>query len=321
MACAAQCWPRSKAEFIDVAEKTSRDRSWTILDLLRWTANHLAQQGIETARLDAEVLLAHALGTTRLDLYLNYEKPVLPNERAGFRELVEKRAQQRIPVSQLLGEREFWSLPLKVNADVLTPRPDTEVLVSAALDAMPDLERAYRVLDLGTGSGAIALALASERPVAELTASDVSISALKVARENADKLQLQDRVCFVEGSLFAAVLGETFDLVISNPPYLARSERASLARELFHEPEVALFGGEDGYAVLEPLVAEVGAALIEGGLFLVEIDPRQADTVIRWCSEAGLVQGSILHDLAGRARAVSARRGIGEERQARKHFG
>jgi len=304
-----------------VADETSRDRTWTILDLLQWTANHLKQQGIESARLDAEVLLAHALGSTRLELYLNYEKPVLPDERTLFRELVKKRAQQRIPVSQLLGEREFWSLPFQVNSDVLTPRPDTEVLVSAALDAMPDLERSYRVLDLGTGSGAIALAIASERPEAELTASDVSISALKVARANADKLQLRDRVRFVEGSLFVAVPGEQFDLVISNPPYVARSERASLPRELSHEPEVALFGGEDGYAVLEPLIAGVGSALNDGGLFLVELDPRQADTVMRWCREADLNPCSVLHDLAGNARAVSARRGVGEERQVQELSG
>jgi release factor glutamine methyltransferase len=202
----------------DATDESARERTWTVLELLQWTANHLKQQGIESARLDAEVLLAHALGATRLDLYLNYEKPVLPDERTLFRELVKKRAQQRIPVSQLLGEREFWSLALQVSADVLTPRPETEILVSAALDAMPDLERPYRVLDLGTGSGAIALAIASERSEAVLTASDVSISALKVARSNADKLQLKERVRFVEGSLFAAVPGETFDLVISNPP-------------------------------------------------------------------------------------------------------
>lgn len=299
-----------------MADTQSRDRTWTVLELLQWTTEHLKKQGIDTARLDAEILLAHAMETNRLDLYLNYEKPVLPAERAVFRELVSKRAQQRVPVSQLLGEREFWSLRFSINADVLTPRPETEILVSAALDAMPDLDRAYRVLDLGTGSGAIALALASERPNSQVTASDVSISALKVARANADLLQLKDRVRFVEGSLFEAVPGETFDLVVSNPPYIARSERAALPPELSHEPEIALFGGEDGYAVIRPLVSQVGTALIEGGLFLVELDPRQADTVMDWCREAGLAGVSVLHDLAGCARAVTAQGRIGKERQA-----
>jgi release factor glutamine methyltransferase len=296
-------------------ETPSRDRTWTVLDLLKWTTEHLNRQGIDTARLDAEILLAHALGMKRLDLYLNYEKPISQDERSVFRELVNRRAKQRVPVSQLLGEREFWSMRFLVNSDVLTPRPETEVLVSAALDAMPDLERAYRVLDLGTGSGAIALAIANERPAAQLTASDVSISALKVARTNADQLQLKDRVRFVEGSLFAALPGEIFDLVIANPPYIARSERAVLPPELSHEPEEALFGGEDGYAVIRPLVAQVGTALIEGGLFLVELDPRQTGTVVGWCREAGLAAVSVLHDLAGHARAVSARRMIETERQ------
>jgi release factor glutamine methyltransferase len=299
-----------------MAEPTSRDRSWTILELLQWTTEHLEKQGIDTPRLDAEILLAHALESNRLDLYINYEKPVVPAERAIFRELVSKRSQQRIPVSQLLGEREFWSLRFSVNSDVLTPRPETEVLVSAALDAMSDPDRPYKVLDLGTGSGAIALSIASECPNSKVTATDVSILALKVARANADQLQLKDRVRFVEGNLFEAVPGETFDLVIANPPYIARSEQAGLPPELAHEPEVALFGGEDGYAVLRPLVTLVRTALIEGGLFLVELDPRQADTVMDWCREAGLASVSVLHDLAGHARAVTAMRVKGNEGQA-----
>jgi release factor glutamine methyltransferase len=305
-----------------LASTQNGDRVWTVLDLLQWTTTHLKEQGIESARLDAEVLLARALDSSRLDLYLNYEQPVAEKERAIFREFVKKRAHERIPVSQLLGEREFWSLTFSVNSDVLTPRPETEILVSAALDAMPDKDHPYRVLDLGTGSGAIALSLASERPNAQVTASDVSISALKVAGINADQLQLNDRVRFVEGSLFTAVPGETFDLVISNPPYVAGSERSTLPRELSHEPDVALFGGEDGYAVLKPLVAEVGNALNDGGLFLVELDPRQADTVMDWCREAGLSSVSVLHDLAGHARAVTAQSGAGKgEEQAQSNSG
>ncbi|MCP5042906.1 MAG: peptide chain release factor N(5)-glutamine methyltransferase [bacterium] len=301
-----------------MSQPNSRDRTWTILEILQWTTGHLKEQGIDAPRLDAEVLLAHSLGMSRLDLYLNYEKPLSPDERVAFREYVKQRAQERIPVSLLTGQREFWSLTLKVTGDVLTPRADTEVLVSAALDAMPDLERPYRVLDLGTGSGAIALAIASERPAAQVAASDVSVSALKVARENADLLQLNDRVRFAEGSLFAAVPGETFDLVVSNPPYVAGSERASLARELSHEPELALFGGEDGYAVLEPLIRGVGTVLNDGGLFLVELDPRQADTAMQWCREAGLCRVTVLHDLAGRERAVSAGKGANEKEHAKE---
>lgn len=286
----------------------SRERSWTILEILQWTAKHLAERGIENARLDAEVLLAHSLGMSRLDLYLNYEKPLLPDERAVFREYVKRRAGERIPVSLLIGEREFWSLVFKVNRDVLTPRPETELLVSEALDFMSDEKRAYSVLDLGTGSGAIALAIANERSHAHVVASDVSSLALKVARENADQLRLDGRVRFEEGSLFDAVPEERFDLVVSNPPYVAGAERSTLQKELEHEPELALFGGEDGYAVLRPLVDGVAAALEDGGLFLVELDPRQAETVARWCEGSGLTEVRVLHDLAGQARAVRARK-------------
>ncbi len=291
-----------------MSQPGSRERSWTILEILQWTTGHLKESGIETARLDAEVLLAHSLGMSRLDLYLNYEKPLLPDERATFREYVKQRAQERIPVSLLIGEREFWSHAFKVTSDVLTPRPETELLVSEALDFMTDENRAYEVVDIGTGSGAIALSVASERPEAQVVATDVSVSALKVARENADQMQLNGRVRFEEGSLFDAVPGERFDLVLSNPPYIAGSDRSSLARELTHEPELALFGGEDGYAVLRPLVEGVGSALKDGGLFLVELDPRQADTVAGWCGDAGLSSIRVLHDLAGHARVVSARK-------------
>lgn len=302
---------------------SDHERSWTILAILKWTTGHLAAHGVESARLDAEVLLAHALGMSRLDLYLDYDKPLGPDERAIYRDYVKQRAQERIPVSLITGEREFWSLCFEVNRDVLTPRPETEVLVSAALEAMPDLVRPYRVLDLGTGSGAIALALASERPAAQMTATDISISALKVARQNADQLRLKDRVRFVEGNLFAAVPGEIFDLVVCNPPYIARSDRASLARELSHEPEQALFGGEDGYAVLRPLIRGVGNALNDGGVFLVEIDPCQAENVMAACREVGFGRVSVLHDLAGRARGVAARKGTDadEERDTQERTG
>ncbi len=284
------------------------ERSWTVLELLRWTAQHFEERGIEAARLDAEVLLAHSLACSRLDLYLNYEKPISPAERAEFRELVVRRGRDRVPVSHLLAEKEFWSLRIGVTPDVLTPRPDTETLVSWALDKMPEPDGEYRVLDVGTGSGAIALAIASERPKARVTATDISSLALKVARENAEQLQLSEGIHFVEGGLFEAVAGETYDLVLSNPPYLARSKRAMLPPELGHEPEVALFGGDDGLDVLRPLVAGARAALVAGGFFGVELDPEQADTIATWCCEAGLTEVTTVKDLAQQVRIVAARR-------------
>jgi release factor glutamine methyltransferase len=281
------------------------DRVWTVLDLLKWTTDHFATKGIDTPRLDAELLLAHALGLRRLDLYLRYEEPVGTEARAHYRQLVVQRAGKRMPVALLLGEKEFWSLPFKVTKNVLTPRPDTETLVEAALARLPDAERAYSVLDLGTGSGAMALALAHEKPLARITATDLSPLALEVARQNAEVLGAGESVRFLEGDLFEPVRGELFDLIVSNPPYLARASAQALAPELAHEPEQALFGGDDGYAVLGPLAEQVRPMLEPDGWFLVELDPGQAATVIGWLEAAGLGEATILKDLAGRSRVVA----------------
>ena len=199
--------PKSEAASVGGSTTSaSRDKTWTVLELLKWTTDYFRRNGIDSARLDAEVLLAHALEIERLRLYIDYEKPVLPEERDRYRALVQRRAQERVPVSQLLGEREFWSLPFKVSSDVLTPRPETETLVEYALSkalvvrsAVPpaigesdaeiaDPRTAVRILDIGTGSGAIALSLASELPDADITATDLSEPALQIAAENADHL-------------------------------------------------------------------------------------------------------------------------------------
>jgi release factor glutamine methyltransferase len=290
------------------ADGRQAERSWTVLELLRWTTDHFAGLGIETARLDAEILLAHALGAGRMQLYVDFEKPVHADERARFRELVRRRGGERIPVSQLLGSKEFWSLELRITSDVLTPRPDTETLVQGALDRIPEPETAWRVSDIGTGSGAIGLAIASERPNAHVVATDISEAALKVAVSNAEALQLSERVRFVQGSLFEALDGEEpFDLVVSNPPYLARADAGSLPPELRHEPDEALFGGEDGLEVLRPLVAGAREVLKPGGHLLVEIDPEQADVVVAQCREVGFGEIAPLRDLAGRIRVIAAR--------------
>ena len=283
-------------------------RTWTVLDLLRWTTQHFSERGIETPRLDAECLLAFALGCDRLRLYVDYEKPVEEAERARFRELVRERAGERVPVALLTGRREFWSLPLRVTRDVLVPRPDTETLVAAALERFPDRDAEIAVLDVGTGSGAIALAIASERPKARVTATDLSAAALAVARDNAAALQLEDRVRFLEGSLFEPVAGESFDLVVSNPPYVAERDRATLPPELRHEPASALFAGPDGTDLLRAIAAQVGEVLAPGGAVLVELDPRQADAMFAWLREAGLAEIAVHRDAAGRQRVVSARR-------------
>ncbi len=293
---------------------SDRQRNWTVLELLRWTTDYFQRQGIESARLDAELLLAHALESERLRLYIEHDKPVLPAERDRFRELVRRRAQERVPVSILLGEREFWSLAFKVTKDVLTPRPDTETLVEAALSKLKGqrpagsaAEGRWRILDLGTGSGAIALSLASELPDADITATDLSEAALQIAAENADRLQHGERVRFLHGDLFDPVAGERFDIVVSNPPYVARKDAKSLPPELAHEPEMALFAGEDGLDVIRRLVAGAGERLSPGGWLMMELSPEQAGTVEQMLAGAGFVDVERRFDLARRPRVVGGR--------------
>jgi release factor glutamine methyltransferase len=284
-------------------------QSWNVLELLRWTTQHFEERGIESARLDAECLLARALGVDRLRLYLDFEKPVLPEERAQFREWVRQRAAERVPVAQLLGRKEFWSLDLAITKDVLVPRPETEVLVQSVLDSVPDRNAALRVLEIGTGSGAISLALASELPAAAITATDICEKALEVARANADELRHADRIEFRSGANYQPVRGKRFDRVVSNPPYLADWERGELSAELRHEPERALFAGAEGLDVLSELVEGAGEVLERGGWLHLELAPAQAPVVAALCREAGADLVDIHRDLAERPRVVAARFG------------
>ncbi len=287
------------------AAGADRDRIWTVLELLRWTTGHFEKLGIETPRLDAECLLASALGVDRMRLYIDFEKPVMDEERAVFRDLVRRRAGERIPVAHLLEQREFWSLPLRVTPDVLVPRPDTETLVSAALELLPDPEAPARVLDLGTGSGAVALALARERPAAVITATDISIKALKIAQENAETLGMATRIRFLRGDWTDALRG-AWDCVVANPPYLALAERDGLAPELAHEPDRALFAGATGLEALDLLCREAPRLLGPQGGVAFEIGPDQAPAVSERLRAAGLTP-AVRRDLAGRDRVVMGR--------------
>jgi release factor glutamine methyltransferase len=289
------------------SQNPPRDRVWTVLELLRWTTDYFARNGIESSRLDAEVLLAHVLESDRLRLYIDYEKPVLEDERDRFRALVQRRARDRVPVSLLLGKREFWSLEFRVTSDVLTPRPETETLVEAGLARLPDRDSSARILDLGTGSGAIALSLASERPLAEITATDLSEAALQIAAENADHLQVGERIRFLAGDLFEPVASERFDLIVSNPPYVARDDSESLPPELAHEPEMALFAGSDGLDVIRRLIAEAGDHLSPGGWLFIEHAPEQVETIEQELMRAGFENVERRFDLAQRPRVVGAR--------------
>ena len=281
--------------------------SWTVLELLRWTTAHFAERGIDTPRLDAECLLAFALGVSRMQLYLDFDKPVNGDERARFRELVRRRGGARVPVALLVCRREFWSLSLQVGPEVLVPRPETERLVEVALELAPEPAASLRVLDVGTGSGAVALAIAHERPGARILATDISTEALEIARRNADELRMADRIRFEAGTLYEPARGEVFDLVVSNPPYLREDLRGRLEPELAHEPDGALYAGADGLGALRELVRGLPTVLAPGGGAAFEVDPDQAETVAAWLREAGLGAVTQHRDLSGRLRVVAAR--------------
>jgi release factor glutamine methyltransferase len=276
----------------------NKAEGWTILEVLRWTAGYLGEKGVPTPRLDAEVLLAHALGLDRVGLYLDYARPLQAAELARYRELVRRRA-QREPVAYIRGYKEFWSLEFTVGPAVLIPRPETELLVEEAL-GLARQARA-RIVEVGTGSGAVAVVLARELHQ-EVLATDSSAAALSVAGRNAQRHQAAVR--FVLGDLLAPFGEAVFDIVVSNPPYVPRGEIAGVAPELSFEPRAALDGGEDGLESIRGLVAEAPRVLAAGGWLLLEVGAGQAAEVSRLFEAAGLVEVASVADLAGTPRVV-----------------
>lgn len=267
----------------------------------------------ESPRIDAELLLARALDVARSYLFAHPED-VLDEAAIGrFFDAVERR-KQGMPLAYITGEKEFWSLPLIVTSDTLVPRPETELLVELALGHIPRRAE-YRVLDLGTGSGAIALAIASERPNCEVTATDVSEAALGVARENARRLQLAN-VSFLKGDWTEPVVGRSFDVVVCNPPYVRHGDPALEA--LRHEPAIALATGEDGLAAIRVLARDCGALLGADAPLLLEHGVDQRDDVARILEEHGWRGIACHNDLTGRPRVTSSRRGADRGRQARR---
>jgi len=279
---------------------------WTILRLLDWTARFFESKGIDTARLDAELLLAHALGCRRIELYARYDEVPDGEPLARFRDAVRRRG-QRIPAKYLTGETEFYSLALAVGPAVLIPRPETEFLVEQALKALPeDAER--RVADLGTGSGAIAIAVAKQRPRAQLVATDASREALDVARANAQRHGVADRIEIRQGRWFEALAADTvFDAIVSNPPYVATADLECAMPEVRdHEPRAALDGGPDGLDALRTLAAGAPAWLKPGGWLIVEVGAGQAQAVTDLAEGTGRYETiGVVPDFAGIDRVVS----------------
>ena len=284
------------------------------LELTRLAAEHLGAKGVETPRLDAELLLAHVLGVDRLDLYLQFERPLTPEEVGAYRETIRRRG-RREPLQYITGRAAFRELELAVDPRVLIPRPETEILVGAVLARVRG-RAGLTALDIGTGSGAIALSLLREGPFDRVVATDVSPAALAVAERNAVAAGVEGRLELREGALWEPVGdGERFDVIVSNPPYVAERDRSTLAPEVGeHEPETALFAGDDGLAVLRGIIDGAASRLRGGGLLAVELAPGQAATVAGWLEAASFGAREIVKDLTGRERVVLAARDASADR-------
>ncbi len=280
-------------------------KEWTIADVLRWAADDFRARGIESPRLDAEVLLARALGTTRIQLVVDALRVLPAEELARFREMV-KRRRAHEPVAYILGEREFWGRVFRVDRRVLVPRPDTETLVQAALDRTRHVSMSMRALDLCTGSGCVAITLAKERPTSVVYATDASEDALAVARENALRLGAYN-VALRAGDLYAAAPpAQRFDVITANPPYIARGEMATLMQDVRDfEPRLALEAGDDGLDVLRRVVAGAPAHLVAGGVLAVEVGAGQAPAVAELFRGGGFDSIELRRDYARIERVVS----------------
>jgi release factor glutamine methyltransferase len=283
----------------------SHPQEWTIETVLRWATDDFRARGIESPRLDAELLLGKALERTRIQLIADAKRPLEADELGRFRELV-KRRRAREPVAYVLGVREFYGRPFRVDPRVLIPRPDTETLVDVALERTRHVSMSLRTLDLCTGSGCVGITLARERPTSSVVVSDASADALSVARENALRLGAYN-VAFRRGDLFAAVdPAWRFDLVTANPPYVVDGELAELQPEIRdHEPRLALAGGDDGLAIVRRIVAGAREHLADAGRLAIEIGFGQGQAAAELFVTAGFAEVEVRRDYARIERVVS----------------
>ncbi len=278
---------------------------WTISSLLNWTVNYFKSKNIQSARLDAEVLLSHVLRQERIYLYVHFDEPMEQNELSKFREYVKKRA-QHVPIAYIIGEREFMGLPFKVTKDTLIPRPDTEILVENVLNNV-DKDKEIEIVDIGTGSGAIILSLLVNLPKAQGKTVDISSKAIEVAKENAVNLQVNDRCKFFVGDLFAPLNGNKFDVIVSNPPYIPKKDIATLEDDVKeYEPVSALTDGGDGLSYYRRLLSEGKAYIKENGFIALEIGIYQSEDVKQIAMDNGWKNIKIIKDYAGIDRVVLA---------------
>ncbi|MGB0638582.1 MAG: peptide chain release factor N(5)-glutamine methyltransferase [Myxococcota bacterium] len=278
----------------------------TVVDILKKTEGFFRSRDIPSPRLDAELILCHHLGLDRVGLYLQFDRPLNESELAPMRDMVKRRG-NREPIAWILGTKGFWTLDLLSHPDVLIPRPDSETLVTAALALIPENERCF-VADIGSGTGAIGLAIASERPEVRLFSTDISDAALQCTRANVQSLEMSDRVAVLKGSLLEAIPADrTIDVVVSNPPYIPSADIDALAPEIAtHEPRTALDGGADGFDVYRKLIP--AAASRATTAVLVEIGDGQEGIVQGLMEQANLHSIETHKDLTGTIRVVSGRK-------------
>ena len=287
---------------------------WTVRRLLEWTVDYFQRADSPSSRLDAEVLLAEALGCQRIMLYTRFDEVPPSDQLTRFREWVQRRAAGE-PVAYLVEHREFYSLKFRVTPDVLIPRPETEHVVMAALERIGQLQDdPVRVIDVGTGSGCIAITLAKQLPTGrlQLAATDLSPEALEVARGNARDHQVDDVIRFFEGDLLEALPkgSQPVHVIVSNPPYVGRDEIATVADDVRqHEPDVALFAGPKGTEIIQRLIEQSASMLLPGGWLIFETSPINIDVCVELVARQGGFESVVVDkDFSGHPRVVIARR-------------
>ena len=292
---------------------TTAKSQWTIIKLIRWAASYLKSHDIDSPRATGEILLAHALHLNRIDLYLKYDQPLVANELQAFKKLIKRRV-RREPVAYIVGVKEFWSLDLEVNTAVLIPRPETECLVEAALDLISEKSSRppQRILDLGTGSGAIVLALASQQPRHTYFASDRFRSAVELAWRNAVRHDLCQKIHFFVGDWLSSLNNAKpgFDLIVSNPPYIPGRVIGELQPEIHqYEPIAALNGDADGLACYRNIIGAAHRHLACGGMLLLEIGHDQQEDIRQIVADSDQYEGfSCSKDYSGYDRVVKMRK-------------
>ncbi len=289
-------------------ELPKKGQNWTIGQMLEWTTKHLKERGFESPTRDAQLLLAHVLGCEKIDLYgSRFFELATPDIRQAFRELVQRRI-DGCPVFYIIGKREFYSLELEVTLAVLIPRPDSETLVDQCREVAA-LREYPQILDVGTGSGCLAIAVAHQVPNAHITAIDISEAALEVAKRNAERHNVVDRITFLHGDLFEPIPpGESYDIIMSNPPYIPTDEIETLEINVRdYEPHLALDGGADGFVIFDRLIAEAPNFFGETGYLLLEIgSPQEQPARERISTYPFYELARTVHDHAGLPRVMRA---------------